>query len=490
MNQYDIGLIGLAVMGQNLVLNMEDHGFSIAVFNRTASKTEEFIREKAEGRRIAPAYDMAEFTSMLSKPRKVMLMVKAGKPVDATIESLLPHLEKGDIIIDGGNSHYSDTKRRSAELAEKGILFLGTGVSGGEEGARYGPCIMPGGDRSAYEMIEDIFLKIAAKVDDIPCCTYIGPEDSGHYVKMVHNGIEYGDMQLIAEAYDYMKRGLEMSHSEIRDVFKVWKEGPLNSYLMDITTDILGAIDQETGKAMLNVILDSAKQKGTGKWTSQAALDLDAPIPVIDAALFGRNISGLKEERVIASKLLKGPAECAETRENEIPHPVEENQASDLLSQISASVQSVHDALLCSRITSYAQGMAMLQKASEEFHYDLKLDEIAQIWKGGCIIRAEILEPIRFAFNKTPKLTNLYLDNYFTNILNEKQENWRKRVAASVLQGIPCPATAAALEYYDSYRTARLPANLIQAQRDYFGAHTYQRVDREGSFHSEWSDLS
>lgn len=467
MNKYDIGLTGLAVMGQNLVLNMADHGFSVAVYNRTGAKTEEFIKEKAGERKIAPAYDMAEFVGMLSKPRKIMLMVKAGKPVDATIESLLPHLEKGDLIIDGGNSHFSDSKRRSAELAAKGILFLGTGVSGGEEGARNGPCIMPGGDRDAYGMVEDIFLEISAKVNDIPCCTYIGPEDSGHYVKMVHNGIEYGDMQLIAEAYDFMKRGLGMSHSEIRDAFKVWKDGPLNSYLMDITTDILGAVDPDTGKAMLDVILDSAKQKGTGKWTSQAALDLGAPIPVIDAALFGRNISGLKDERMEASKVLEGPSVKFEGDKDSM-------------------IQSVHDALLCSKISSYAQGMAMLQKASQEFNYDLKLDEIAQIWKGGCIIRAEILEPIRLAFNKTPYLTNLYLDNYFTNILNDKQENWRKRVAASVMKGIPCPATAAALEYYDSYRTDRLPANLIQAQRDYFGAHTYERVDREGSFHWEW----
>ena len=466
----DIGLIGLAVMGQNLVLNMADHGFSVAVYNRTGSKTEAFMEEKVKGRVIVAAYSIEDFVALLSRPRKIMIMVKAGFPVDATIEKLLPFLDKGDIIIDGGNSHFTDTKRRSAYLAEKGILFLGTGVSGGEEGARYGPCIMPGGSRDAYEGVKDILVGISAKVEGVPCCTYIGPEDSGHYVKMVHNGIEYGDMQLIAEAYDFMKNGMGMKLSEIQEYFAKWKEGDLGSFLMDITTDILGAVDPETGKPMLDVILDKAKQKGTGKWTSQAALDLGTPVSVIDSAVFGRNISGMKEERVNASKVLSGPEKKFTGNREEM-------------------IQAVHDALLCSKISSYAQGMAMLFHASKEFNYELNLDEIAQIWKGGCIIRAKILEPIKQAFIKNRELPNLYLDDYFKDILINKQENWRKRVVESIKIGMPCPATAAALEYYDSYRSSRLPANMIQAQRDYFGAHTYERIDREGSFHSEWGEL-
>ncbi|MCD4786325.1 MAG: decarboxylating NADP(+)-dependent phosphogluconate dehydrogenase [Candidatus Eremiobacteraeota bacterium] len=470
MNNMNFGLIGLAVMGQNLVLNIEDHGFTVAVYNRTASKTEEFIKDKARGRNIKAAFSIEEFVDILSKPRKIMIMVKAGHPVDTTIEELLPYLEQGDIIIDGGNSHFADTKRRSAELEKRGILFLGTGVSGGEEGARYGPCIMPGGDRAAYDKVEDVLLSIAAKVDDIPCCTYIGPGESGHYVKMVHNGIEYGDMQLIAEAYDFMRSGLDLSLDEIRGYFAKWKDGELGSFLMDITTDILGAVDPETGKAMLDIVLDKAKQKGTGKWTCQAALDLGIPISVIDSAVFGRNISALKEERMNASKALTGPE-----------HKFEGN--------IDEMIQAVHDALLCSKISSYAQGMALLLQASREFGYKLNFNEIARIWKGGCIIRAKILEPIKQAFLKNPELPNLYLDDYFKKILIKKQENWRKRVVETIKMGIPCPATAAALEYYDSYRSPRLPANVIQAQRDYFGAHTYERVDKEGAFHSKWDKI-
>ena len=471
MRKFDIGLIGLAVMGQNLVLNIESRGYSVAVYNRTAEKTEKFIGERAIDKNIEPAYSVEELVSKLKKPRKVMIMVKAGSPVDSTVESLLPYLEEGDIIIDGGNSHYSDTKRRSGYLTGKGILFLGTGVSGGEEGALKGPSIMPGGSIEAYEEVKDILLAISAKVDDVPCCTYIGKESAGHFVKMVHNGIEYGDMQLIAEAYDFMRHGLNMTIRDVRHMFFKWKEGKLNSYLMDITSDILNIMDPDTGKPMVDIILDKAKQKGTGKWTTEAALDLGTPLSVIDTAVFARNISAFKEERVHASKILKGPVRTFEGDRDKM-------------------LEAVHDALLCSKISSYAQGMAMLLSASKEYNYNLKLHEIAQIWKGGCIIRAAILDPIKEAFLKNPALTNLYLDDYFKEILNEKENNWRLRVSESILSGIPCPATAAALEYYDCYRRERLSANIIQAQRDYFGAHTYERVDRGGTFHSDWVKLA
>lgn len=467
MEKMNFGLIGLAAMGQNLVLNIESRGYSVAVYNRTSSRTEEFIKERTSGKRIKPAYSIGEFVNMLLKPRRIMIMVKAGKPVDDTIDQLIPHLEKGDIIIDGGNSHFPDTKRRYEYLTEKGILFIGTGVSGGEEGALKGPCIMPGGSRSAYDLIKDILLDASAKVDGIPCCAYIGPVDAGHFVKMVHNGIEYGDMQLIAEAYDFLRNGMEMSMDEIHKIFLKWKGGDLGSYLMDITADILGAKDPQTGKPMLDIILDKAKQKGTGKWTSQAALDLGVPLSVIDSAVFARNISAFRDERIKASKILDRPMKKFDGDRDEIIH-------------------AVHDALLCSKISSYSQGMAILMQASKEYNYNLKLHEIAQIWKGGCIIRAKILEPIRQAFLKNPQLPNLYLDDYFKEILLKKQDNWRKRVIEGIKMGIPCPATASAIEYYDCYRSARLPANLIQAQRDYFGAHTYERVDREGKFHTEW----
>jgi len=467
----DTGLIGLAVMGQNLVLNIESRGYSVSVYNRTVSKTEEFIKERSVNKNINPAYTIEEFTGSLKRPRKIMIMVKAGKPVDDTIEALLPYLEKGDIIIDGGNSHFSDTERRYRNLDGKGILFLGTGVSGGEEGALKGPSIMPGGSMKAYEEVKDILLSIAAQSDGIPCCAYTGSGGAGHFVKMVHNGIEYGDMQLIAEACDFMKQGLSMSPGEMREVFLRWKEGELSSYLIDITADILGVIDPETGNPLIDVILDKAKQKGTGKWTSQAALDLGTPLSIIDTAVFARNISAFKDERVRASKLLKGPEKKFKGNKEKI-------------------IEAVEDGLICSKISSYAQGMAMLSQASKEYKYDLKLHEIAQIWKGGCIIRADILEPIKQAFFKNPSLSNLYLDEYFKKILNEKQDNWRRRVCESIMAGIPCPATTAALEYYDSYRSERLPASILQAQRDYFGAHTYERTDRKGTFHSDWIRLA
>jgi len=467
MGKMDFGLIGLAVMGQNLVLNIESRGYSVAVYNRTGTKTNKFIEKRVKGKAIKPAYYIEDLVSMLSKPRKVMIMVKAGNPVDSTIESLLPHLEKGDIIIDGGNSHFLDTKRRYNSLTEKGILFLGTGVSGGEEGALKGPSIMPGGSLEAYERVKDILLKISAIAEKKPCCTYIGAESAGHFVKMVHNGIEYGDMQLICEAYDFMRHGLKLSIEEIKEKFVEWKEGDLSSYLMDITADILAVTDNDSGKPLIDLILDKAKQKGTGKWTSQAALDLGVPLSVIDTAVFSRNISSFKEERVEASKALKGPDKNFSLDR-------------DLL------IKGVFDSLLCSKISSYAQGMSLLLAASKEYNYNLNLSEIAQIWKGGCIIRARILEPIKQAFLRKPDLSNLYLNDYFKHILNEKEGNWRKRVSESILAGIPCPATAAGLQYYDSYRAERLPANLLQAQRDYFGAHTYERIDKEGAFHTEW----
>ena len=463
----NLGLIGLAVMGQNLVLNMERNGYSVAVYNRTSSKTDEFMKNRASGKRIKPAYSIEEFVNMLNKPRKIMLMVKAGTPVDDNIEELLKYLHPGDIIIDGGNSHFTDTDRRIKDIEKKGILYLGTGVSGGEEGALNGPCIMPGGNLKAYEEVKDIFLNISAKVDDHPCCSYIGSGSAGHFVKMVHNGIEYGDMQLIAEAYDFLRHGLGLGLDEIRNIFLKWKESELNSYLIDITADILGVNDPETGKPMIDIIQDRAEQKGTGKWTGQAALDLGVPVSVIDSAVFGRNISSFKAQRMKASKSLKGPS-------------------AKISGNRSKMIEAVYDSLLCSKITSYAQGMAMIDMAGREYNYNLNLHEIARIWKGGCIIRASILEPIQQAFLKNPSLENLYMDEYFSNILNERENNWRWRVSETVMSGIPCPATAASLEYYDSYRSEILPANLIQAQRDYFGAHTYERIDREGKFHHIW----
>ncbi len=463
----NIGLIGLAVMGQNLVLNMESRGYSVAVYNRTSSKTEEFMKNRAAGKNIKPAFSIEELVNMLDKPRKIMIMVKAGKPVDDNIEELLKYLDKGDIIIDGGNSHFTDTNRRIEDIEKRGMLYLGTGVSGGEEGALKGPCIMPGGNEQAWEEVKNIFLDISAKVDGIPCCAYTGSGSSGHFVKMVHNGIEYGDMQLIAEAYDFLRHGLMLGLEEIREIFLKWKESELNSYLIDITADILGVTDEETGKPMVDIILDKAGQKGTGKWTSQAALDLGVPVSVIDTAVMGRNISSFKSERIKASQFLKGPSETFKGDRHKM-------------------IEAVYDSLLCSKITSYAQGMTMLSAASKEYNYNLKLHEIAQIWKGGCIIRSTLLEPIKQAFLKNPYLENLYMDEYFNRILNEKHRNWRWRVAETVMCGVPCPGTASSLEYYDSYRSERLPANLLQAQRDYFGAHTFERTDREGTFHHQW----
>jgi len=465
----DIGLFGLAVMGENLVLNMERNGFSVAVYNRTRSVTEEFAAGRAKGKRITPCYTLEEFVGALSTPRKIMLMVKAGDPVDQVIAQIKPLLDKGDLLIDGGNSFFKDTERRAVALAEEGFNYIGTGVSGGEEGALWGPSIMPGGQREAYDMVAPIFTAIAAKVDGEPCVTYIGPRGAGHYVKMVHNGIEYGDMQLIAEAYDILHRGLGLSAQELHETFAAWNEGELQSYLIEITRDIFAKMDEETGQPLVDVVLDEAQQKGTGKWTSQNALDLGAPTQTINAAVESRIISAYKEERVAASKVLEGPS-------------------ATFKGDRQALVNDVRDALYAAKICSYAQGMALLRAASNEYDYDLELGGIAKIWRGGCIIRARFLNDITAAYRRDPKLTNLLLDPYFRDAILSRQAALRRVVQVAVEMGIPCLAMSASLAYFDAYRTARLPANLTQAQRDYFGAHTYRRTDKEGVFHSEWGE--
>lgn len=463
----DIGLIGLAVMGQNLVLNMEDHGFSVAVYNRTTERTQEFMEEHAAGRNISAATSVEEFVDVLKRPRAILLMVKAGAPVDAVIDQLVPHLEPGDLIIDGGNSFYQDTERRAKGLEEKDLHYIGTGISGGEYGARYGPSIMPGGQPEAYERVRSILEAIAARVNGDPCVTYIGPRGAGHYVKMVHNGIEYGDMQLIAESYDILRRAGGLSAAELHAAFAEWNQGELESYLIEITADIFVNMDDETGKPLVDVILDEAKQKGTGKWTSQDALDLGAPIPTINAAVESRIISAFKEERVAASQVLSGPAVKFE-------------------GDRAALIQDVRRALFAAKICSYAQGMALLRAASQEYDYNLNLAAIARIWRGGCIIRAGFLNDVSAAFAQDPGLPNLLLDPYFKEAVESRQDALRRVIQTAVGLGIPCLALSASLAYYDAYRTARLPANLTQAQRDYFGAHTYRRLDKEGIFHTEW----
>jgi len=467
MNKQQFGLIGMAVMGQNLVLNIERNGFSVAVYNRTAARTEEFMAGPAKGKNIQATYTVEELADALEKPRKIMLMVKAGGPVDATIAQLKPHLEPGDLIIDGGNSFFGDTERRTEELAEVGINYIGTGVSGGEHGALWGPSIMPGGQIEAWEVMKPIFTAIAAKVNGAPCVTHIGPRGSGHYVKMVHNGIEYGDMQLIAESYDILKRIGGLSAAELHQVFAEWNQGELESYLIEITADIFVKMDEETGQPLVEVILDEAKQKGTGKWTSQSALDLGAPIPTINAAVESRIISGYKAERVAASQMLSGP---------EIK----------FVGDRDALVHDVRDALYAAKICSYAQGFALLGAASQEYDYGLNYGEIARIWRGGCIIRAAFLDDIRAAFKRNPDLSNLLMDAEFGQAVQSRQAALRRVIQTAVTNGVPCLALSSALAYFDAYRTARLPANLTQAQRDYFGAHTYRRIDKEGSFHTEW----
>ncbi|CUA79807.1 NADP-dependent phosphogluconate dehydrogenase [Anoxybacillus suryakundensis] len=467
MAKQQIGVIGLAVMGKNLALNIESRGYSVAVYNRSREKTDEFVKE-AEGKNIVGTYSIEEFVHALEKPRKILLMVKAGAATDATIEQLKPYLEKGDIVIDGGNTYFKDTQRRNKELAELGIHFIGTGVSGGEEGALKGPSIMPGGQKEAHELVRPIFEAIAAKVDGEPCTTYIGPDGAGHYVKMVHNGIEYGDMQLIAEAYFLLKHVLGLNAQELHEVFAEWNKGELDSYLIEITADIFTKIDEETGKPLVDVILDKAGQKGTGKWTSQNALDLGVPLPIITESVFARFISAMKEERVKASKLLAGPA--AKPYEGDRAHFIE----------------AVRRALYMSKICSYAQGFAQMKAASEEYNWNLQYGNIAMIFRGGCIIRAQFLQKIKEAYDRDPSLSNLLLDPYFKDIVENYQQSLREIVATAAMRGIPVPAFASALAYYDSYRMETLPANLIQAQRDYFGAHTYERIDKEGVFHTEW----
>ncbi|WP_404429834.1 NADP-dependent phosphogluconate dehydrogenase [Sutcliffiella horikoshii] len=467
MAKQQIGVIGLAVMGKNLAMNIESRGYSVSVFNRSPEKTEEFLQE-TEGRNFKGTYSIEEFVQSLESPRKILLMVKAGGPTDATIDSLKPHLDKGDILIDGGNTLYTDTIRRNKELGELGLNFIGTGVSGGEEGALKGPSIMPGGQKEAYELVEDILKSISAKVEGDACCTYIGPDGAGHYVKMVHNGIEYGDMQLISEAYFLLKNVLGLSAQELHEVFSEWNKGELDSYLIEITADIFTKVDEETGKPLVDVILDTAGQKGTGKWTSKSALDLGVPLPIITESVFARFISAMKEERVKASGILRGPEAVGFTGDKE------------------AFIESVRKALYMSKICSYAQGFAQLRAASEEYGWDLKYGEIAMIFRGGCIIRAQFLQKIKEAYDREAGLTNLLLDPYFKEIVESYQGGLREILGVAIQHGVPVPSFSSALAYYDSYRSETLPANLIQAQRDYFGAHTYQRVDKEGIFHTEW----
>ncbi|MFB7142809.1 NADP-dependent phosphogluconate dehydrogenase [Gottfriedia sp. NPDC056225] len=468
MAKQQIGVIGLAVMGKNLALNIESRGFSISVYNRSVEKTEEFLKE-AEGKNVVGAFSIEEFINSLETPRKILIMVKAGAPTDSTIEMLLPHLDKGDILIDGGNTYYKDTQRRNKMLSDSGIHFIGTGVSGGEEGALKGPSIMPGGQKEAFELVKPIFEAISAKVNNEPCTTYIGPDGAGHYVKMVHNGIEYGDMQLISEAYFLLKNVLGLSADELHQVFSEWNKGELDSYLIEITADIFTKTDEETGKPLVDVILDTAGQKGTGKWTSQSTLDLGVPTSIITESVFARFISAMKEERVKASKLLSGPSTSSYTGNKE------------------QLIEDVRKALYMSKICSYAQGFAQLRAASDEYNWDLKYGEIAMIFRGGCIIRAAFLQKIKEAYDLDANLSNLLLDPYFKEIVESYQGALRKISVVAIEAGVPIPCFSAALAYFDSYRTETLPANLIQAQRDYFGAHTYERIDKEGKFHTQWT---
>ncbi|MGN7455091.1 NADP-dependent phosphogluconate dehydrogenase [Paenibacillus pasadenensis] len=471
MSKQQIGVVGLAVMGKNLALNIESKGFTVSVYNRSREKTDELLAE-SPGKNLHPAYTIEEFVASLEVPRKILIMVKAGGPTDAVIDELVPHLEQGDIIIDGGNAYFPDTERRSKALEAQGFRFVGTGVSGGEEGALKGPSIMPGGPESAYKLVEPILTGISAKVNGDPCCTYIGPGGAGHYVKMVHNGIEYGDMQLITEAYHLLSSVLGLSTDELHEIFTEWNKGELDSYLIEITADIFSKKDPETGLPMVDVILDSAGQKGTGKWTSQSALDLGVPLSIITQSVFSRFLSAMKEERVAASKVLSGPK----------PAPYAGDKA--------AFVEAVRKALFASKICSYAQGFAQMRAASDEFGWNLRYGDIAMIFRGGCIIRARFLQNIKDAYDRDPELRNLLLDEYFKNIVESYQGAWREVITAAVASGIPVPGFSSALAYFDSYRTERLPANLLQAQRDYFGAHTFQRTDKEGAFHFEWMDSS
>jgi 6-phosphogluconate dehydrogenase len=470
MGKQQIGVIGLAVMGKNLALNIESRGYSVSVYNRSRPSIDQLV-EEAKGKNIVGTYTLEEFVNSLETPRKIIIMIRAGQPVDDVIKSLKQYIEKGDLLIDCGNSFYMDTMRRSKDLAKEGYLFIGSGVSGGEEGALKGPSIMPGGPKEAYDLIEPVFTAISAKVDNDPCCTYIGTDGAGHYVKMVHNGIEYGDMQLISEAYSLLKDVLGLSNEELYEVFSKWNKGELNSYLIEITRDIFRKKDEVTSKPMLDVILDAAGQKGTGKWASKSALDLGLSTPTITEAVFARCISAIKEERVAASKILSGPSKI------------------ELTDDKKEFIEAVRQALYASKICSYAQGFALMRAAAKEYQWEMNYGNIAMIFRGGCIIRAQFLNKIKEAYDKDPNLPNLMLDSYFSEILAKYQEGWRKAVAAAIRIGIPVPAFSSALSYYDSYRREQLPANLLQAQRDYFGAHTYERVDRpRGEFyHTNWT---
>jgi 6-phosphogluconate dehydrogenase len=466
----DIGLIGLAVMGQNLVLNMNDCGFKVAVFNRTVSKVDDFINDEAKGTQVVGAHSIEEFVGLLKTPRRIMTMVKAGHTVDQMIDAVLPYMEPGDIFIDGGNSLYTDSNRREKALAEKGILFVGTGVSGGEEGARKGPSIMPGGNPAAWPYVKEIFQSIAAKVDGgTPCCDWVGEGGSGHYVKMVHNGIEYGDMQLICEAYQLLKDGLGATPDELHEIFDEWNKGELDSYLIEISSEIFAKKDED-GQPLVDKILDTAGQKGTGKWTCISALDNGMPVTLIGEAVFSRCLSSLKDARVEASKVLSGPGKVKSTDRAEF-------------------IEDVRRALYCSKIISYAQGYMLLEAAGKEQGWHLNFGAIALMWRGGCIIRSRFLGKIKEAFDNNPKLSNLLLDSFFSDTLNKYQEGWRNGVIRAIQYGVPTPAFSTALSFYDGFRTARLPANLLQAQRDYFGAHTYERVDqpRGQFFHTNWT---
>lgn len=465
----DIALIGLAVMGQNLILNMADHGFTVCAYNRTTDKVDKFLANEAKGKSIVGAHSLKEMVSKLKKPRRVMLLVKAGPAVDDFIEQLLPLLEKGDIIIDGGNSEYTDSQRRTKYLTEKGILFVGSGVSGGEEGARFGPSMMPGGNAEAWPAIKNIFQSIAAKVENEPCCDWIGADGSGHFVKMVHNGIEYGDMQLICEAYHLMKDGLSMTHDEIGDVFDKWNKTELDSFLIEITRDIMRFKDSD-GKPLVTKILDSAGQKGTGKWTAVSALEYGMPLTLIGESVFARFLSALKDERVHASKVLAGPKQRVLSVDKKV------------------FIEHISKALYASKIVSYAQGFMLMRQAAKQFNWSLNYGSIALMWRGGCIIRSRFLGKIKQAFEKDPKLDNLLLDDFFKSEMEQAQTGWREVVSKAVLSGIPTPCFSTALAFYDGYRTPYLPANLIQAQRDYFGAHTYELLDKRGDFiHTNWT---
>ncbi len=471
MSKNQFGLIGLAVMGQNLVLNAAGHGFHVSVFNRTSDKTDEFMAGEARGKSITAAYTMKEFVSSLERPRTIQIMVKAGMPVDDVINQLKPLLDKGDIIIDGGNSFFSDTERRARELESVSLHFIGMGVSGGEEGARYGPSLMPGGTKEAYDIIKPLMTAISAKApsDGAPCVAYIGPGGAGHYVKMVHNGIEYGDMQLISESYALLKAAIDPSPEEFHQIYHDWNAGELSSFLIEITADIFTKRDDKTGKPLVDLVLDKAGQKGTGKWTSQNALDIGAAIPTITAAVDGRILSSMKEERAAASKVLFGTKGSYRGDRQKI-------------------IEAARDALYASKICSYAQGMDLLKKASSEYGYCLDLRAVAGIWRAGCIIRARLLDAIMHAYRRNPALPNLLMDDEFRRAIQSRQDVWRFAVKTAIDLGIPVPAMSASLAYFDAYRSERLPANLIQAQRDYFGAHTFERIDQAGVFHVNWKE--